>query len=119
MTEMTWKEVEQVHGTPGGIAVRRGRVSSLLVAQGPDGPYPNRIEADRMTYYVGESTSPEGVRALVLSVDSGDAARVFEKKGKNRWVDRGRWFVVRLGDRTSAGQIPFILYRAGTAGGAG
>lgn len=118
MTEMTWRQVAEIHGDdPGGIRARNGQVVSLLCNTSGDGPYPNRIEGSRLVYYVGPRTSSEGVHALLMSVDSGQRIRVFEKLAAGRWRDQDYWFVVRVGDRNAEGLLPFILYRSGTAGG--
>ncbi|MFH1465622.1 MAG: hypothetical protein ABIO70_14645 [Pseudomonadota bacterium] len=104
-----WNEVEEVHRTVAGIAVRDGRVWSLLCNQQKGGKYPDKIEGNRLSYHVGRYTQRHGKDALQSLVNQPHDVRVFEKLESNRWVDRGLWRLEGVGEQTSDGYLPFYF----------
>ncbi len=110
MIELRWNEVAKVHGTVAGISVRGGVVVSLLCNQQKAGPYPDRIEGDTLTYYVGRRTQAHGVERLFELVAAPRPITVFEKLGVNRWLNLGVWSPVGVGEQ-SGGMIPIEFQR--------
>ena len=91
MQEILWAEVAKHHGTVAGIASENGRAFSILCNQQKSGRYPDRIDGNTLTYYVGRTTQTHTITALMRVVEEPGPLRVFEKLGPNRWLDHGYW----------------------------
>lgn len=109
---LDWEKVVAVHGTVTGISVREGRATSILCNPGKTGRYPDRVGADRITYFVNGDTPQRGITALLKIVGTSEPVRVFEKVGVNRWRDLGIWIATEVGDPTHDGYVAFTLVKA-------
>jgi hypothetical protein len=93
---ITWEQVLPVHRSQSGISTRDGKVVSLLCNQAKAGPYADEVFEDKIIYRVTTATLRQNVEALKRMVGTPEPVSVFEKLGKNRWVDLGKWQVKQL-----------------------
>jgi hypothetical protein len=110
---LTWTEVVAVHRSQTGISTNHGQVRSLLCNQSKEGPYADEVREDQIFYRVTASTNKTSVAALRGMKTNGHAFRVFEKLGKNRWLDHGCWKVSDIADEADG--TLFLLNRAPNA----
>jgi hypothetical protein len=82
---LSWRKVQETHGTISGISVKKGLVNSLLCNTGKGSQYPNKIDKNKISYYVGSNTQRHGKNALFKSLEKGNAFPVFEKIGSDKW----------------------------------
>jgi hypothetical protein len=108
-TEITWQQVVAVHGSQAGISTKGGVVRSLLANQAKEGNYADEIRDQAIFYRVTSRTNPSSVRCLRGMLGTGRPFHVFEKVGKNRWLDHGTW--VAAGAAQEAEGEVFILSR--------
>ena len=107
--ELDWDAVVQVHGGITGIGQRDRRATSLLCNQQKSGRYPDRIDQGRLTYFVAQRTLKADVRALFVAVEERSPVRVFEKLAPNRWLDRGLWVGVAIGESEDGDHVPITF----------
>lgn len=108
---LEWIDVAKVHQTVEGISVHEGRVRSILCNPGKGGRYPDKVEAERIVYYVNGNTPQKGISALVGMVGTTVSIRVFEKLGVNRWRDLGEWSALDVGQPDPEGFVAIVLGR--------
>lgn len=93
---LLWQEVKSVHNTIAGIYSRSGMAVSLLCNTDSNGPYPNKVSDKEIIYYFGPGTQIWGINALLKVMEKSGWLRVFQKLGKNRWLDLGYWSPIEL-----------------------
>lgn len=92
-----WSEVLKVHRTQWGIRAPRGQSeASIICNTGSHGPYPDRFLGPDVLQYVGRGLEGDQEldrenESLRQAIDRGVPIRVFEKLGKNKYVDHGGW----------------------------
>jgi hypothetical protein len=106
--ELKWSVVGKIHRTVRGMAVREGRLVSLLCNQQKAGPYPDRIADGRLTYFLGRRSGPYRIERMIEFAEESTTVRVFEKLGKNRWLDLGEW-VFDGAEEPQGEMVPFIF----------
>ena len=109
-TEITWRDVVATHGSQAGISTKGGVVRSLLANQAKEGNYADEIRDDTLFYRVTARTNPTSVRCLRDMLGTGHSFHVFEKLGKNRWRDQGKWMVVDVANEVEG--TLFLLKRS-------
>jgi hypothetical protein len=98
--ELSWQEVQKIHGTQHGIRARRGgTTASIICNTNPDAPYPDRFIGHEVLRYVGQGrgSDQEMTRdneSLRQAIERGTSIRVFEAIAKNRFRDHGFWYGV-------------------------
>jgi hypothetical protein len=98
--ELSWEEVQKIHGTQHGIRARRGgTTASIICNTNPDAPYPDRFISHDVLRYVGQGRrSDQEMRgdneSLRQAIERGTSIRVFEAIAKNRFRDHGFWYGV-------------------------
>jgi hypothetical protein len=99
---LTWHEVLRHHKTQAGIhAPVTGDAQtprSILMNTGADAPYPDEHQGNDI-FYIGEGQSGDqmptrGNRGLIMAEELGYEIRVFEKRRKDQWYDRGLFKVI-------------------------
>jgi hypothetical protein len=110
--EITWKEVVATHGSQAGIATKGSVVRSLLANQAKEGSYADEIREDTIFYRVTDRTNPTSVQCLREMVGTVQQIHVFEKLGKNRWRDHGKWIAADAAEEE--GGTLFLLKRPAT-----
>ena len=93
---LVWKEVLKTHGTISGIGTKDGIVKSLLCTSGKNQPYPNKIEGDKIIYFVGPQTNSGGIKALFNSIEKKNTFPVFTKLGINKWKKLGQYKAISV-----------------------
>lgn len=109
-TEITWHQVVAVHGSQAGISTKGGVVRSLLANQAKEGNYADEIRDQAIFYRVTSRTNSSSVRCLRGMVGTGRSFHVFEKVGKNRWIDHGNWVAADAAQEEAG--VVFLLSRA-------
>lgn len=127
LPELSWQEVQKLHGTQHGIRARRGApTASILCNTNPDAPYPDRFIGPDVLRYVGQGRAgdQEMTRdndSLRQAIERGTSIRVFEATAKNRFRDHGFWYGVgdpefHIEPATGRRLVVFTLRRADEAG---
>lgn len=101
---LPWAQVAKIHRTSGGVAVRDGRVSSLLCSERADGAYTDVIDGDAITYHFGCAfPTKAGLVHFQTIRDAFDAAlteqspvATFKKNDVNDWTLLGDFRVVQV-----------------------
>ncbi len=92
-----WSEVVKVHHTRAGIrAPRGGSEASIICNTGAHAPYPDRFLGPEVLHYVGRGLEGDQEldrdnESLRQAIERDVPIRVFEKLGKNRYVDHRHW----------------------------
>jgi hypothetical protein len=100
--ELTWSDVQQVHGTQRGIRAKRGGTSASIICNtSPHAPYPDRFIGPDVLRYVGQGRVGDQSltgdnESLLQAIERSVPIRVFEAVGRNRFRDHGMW----IGDGT-------------------
>lgn len=104
---MKWEEVLKTHRSWRGVAVRGGKVVSLLCNQHKDGDYGDAIFEDRIGYVMPNDALLADRKALEAMIGADSPIHVFEKLGVNSWRDHGEWVVIKLiaGDQVSVFEL--------------
>ena len=68
-------------------------ISAVPLVKALSQKYPNKIDGNEISYYVGSKVSPLGRKALIESFQRGNDFTVFEKLEKNKWRNLGLYKV--------------------------
>jgi hypothetical protein len=90
---LAWADVVKRHKVISGISTKGGLVRSLLCNSGSDQLYPNKIQENSITYYVGMDTQTFGIKALFKSLEERNNFPVFEKLAVNQWKELGNYSI--------------------------
>ena len=93
-----------------GLSVRDGQIASMLCNQQKSGPYPDRIDGDQLTYFMGPRSGPYRIERMIEIARHSGEIRVFEKLGVNRWLDQGTWAFERV-EKNHGEMVAFIFRR--------
>lgn len=98
--ELSWQELQKIHGTQHGIRARRGgTTASIICNTNPEAPYPDRFIGPDVLRYVGQGREGDQEmtrdnESLRQAIERGTTIRVFEAIAKNRFRDHGYWYGV-------------------------
>ena len=126
-SELSWQEVQKIHGTQHGIRARRGGQSASIICNtNPDAPYPDRFIGPDVLRYVGQGRGANQEmsgdnESLRQAIERGTSIRVFEAIAKNRFRDHGYWYGVgepefHIEPATGRRLVVFTLRRTDEAG---
>lgn len=90
---LTWSDVAKVHQTWKGVYSRDGLVMSLLCNPHSHGDQGDDVWENSVAYRVSFKSHAGDANALKRTMAAQRAIRMFEKLGKNQWVDRGLWTI--------------------------
>lgn len=107
---LTWADVAKVHQTWKGVYTQGGFVVSILCNPHAHGEHGDDVWEDALSYRVSHKGHTGDANALKRTLDTQRQVRVFEKYGRNQWVDRGLWGVHSFVEEADG--LCFILQRA-------
>jgi hypothetical protein len=90
---LTWADVAKVHRTWKGVYSREGLVISLLCNPHSHGDQGDDVWENSVAYRVSFKSHTGDANALKRTMAAQRAVHMFEKLGKNQWVDRGLWTI--------------------------
>lgn len=106
---MTWREVNQIHRSIGGVFVKNKIALSILYNSTSARKYENSFSEKMIEYRVNSNTQSRGILALIAAVEDGRRILVFEKIEKNVWRQRGYWRVKDLVEEKLSDSVVFRL----------
>lgn len=90
---LPWSEVAKTHQTWKGVYTRGGLTVSLLCNPHEHGTHGDDVWDDALTYRVSHERHKADANSLKRTMEFRKLVRVFEKIGRNQWVDRALWTV--------------------------
>ena len=105
---LTWNEVIKHHRIVAGIHTKNRVVQSILVDCQPTAKYPNKVDDNKIKYFVGPNTPNYGIHAMIDSIESKTKIRIFQKLGVNKWTNLGYW-VTKTVKEEKDGDLSFTL----------